>query len=187
MNIESLAGLVLIVGTIIVYVGFSIFPSRIYTATDLDLKVSLVDKYPGRWTLSQSMVILGSTVSVIGLALVTAWLRGINSAPLALVGLAAVTTGGVLWIWHLAMRIINPQRFARGESLFWPFLAYSILTPAGLVFYGIAFWLDEINTLLGVGLCVLGVIVLILEYILKDMPPFVHYAMTLAIGLVFFL
>lgn len=187
MDIESLAGLVLIVGTALVYVGFSIFPSRIYTATDLDLKISLVDKNPQRWTISQSMVILGSAISVVGLGLVTGWLQGRTGASLTLVGLVAFAVGGVLWIWHLVMRILHPRVFARGELLFWPFLTYSILTPVGLIAYGGAFWLSRINTMLGIGLIAGASIVLVLEYILKDMPPFVHYAMTLAIGLVLFL
>jgi len=104
MEIDGLAGIVLIVSTAIVYAGFSVFPSRIYTTTDIDPKVGLVDRYAERWTISQALVILGSTTSVIGLALVTSWLQGTAGATLA--------------------------------------------------------------------------------YILKDMPPFVHYAMTLAIGLV---
>jgi hypothetical protein len=187
MEMEVFAGLVLIIGTAIVYVGFSIFPSRIYTTTDTDLKVSLVDTYAGRWTISQMLVILGSTTSIIGLGLLTSWLQGRITAALALIGLIAVMVGGVVWTWHLIMRIVDPHRFARGELTFWPFLAYSVLTPVGLATYGIAFWVDGPNTILGIGLVAVALLVLGLEYILKDMPPFVHYAMTLSIGLVLFL
>ena len=187
MEIDGLAGIVLIVGTAIVYVGFSVFPSLIYTTTDIDLKVGLVDRYAERWTISQALVILGSTTSVIGLALVTSWLQGTAGATLALLGLFAVAIGGVLWDWHLVMRILIPQVFARGELLFWPFLIYSVLTPVGLAAYGIAFWLDGANAILGTGLLAGAVLVLGVEYVLKDMPPFVHYAMTLAVGLVLFI
>lgn len=187
MKMDSLAGLVLMVGTAFVYVGFSVFPSRIYTATDIDLRVRLIDMHSGRWAISQAFVILGSTASIMGLALVTSWLQGTAGATLALVGLIAVTIGGVLWDWHLVMRIRNAQGFARGELLFWPFLIYSILTPAGLAAYGVAFWVDAANPFFGAGLLAVALIVLGLEAILKDMPPFVHYAMTLAIGLVLFL
>lgn len=187
MEIDSLAGVVLIVGTAIVYAGFSVFPSGIYTATDINLKVRLVDRYTWRWTISQALVILGSTISVIGLALVASWLQGTAGATPALMGLIAVAIGGVLWDWHLVMRILTPQVFARGELLFWPFLIYSVLTPVGLAAYGIAFWIDGANTILGTGLLVSAVLVLGVEYVLKDMPPFVHYAMTLAIGLVLFM
>jgi hypothetical protein len=187
MDIESLAGLVLIVGTALVYVGFSIFPSRIYTATDIDLKVGLVDMYTARWNISQAMVILGSTTSVIGLSAVTGRLLGTAGASLALVGLAAVAIGGILWDWHLVMRILNPQGFAHGELLYWPFLIYSILTPIGLAAYGVAFWLGGTDLVLEASLLAGATIVLGLEYVPKDMPPFVHYAMTLIVGLVLFL
>ena len=187
MELKSLAGLVLIIGTAFVFVGFSTFPSRIYTAIDVDGKVRLVDRYSGRWKISQGLVILGSTTSVLGLALVAIWLHGTAGAVLAWAGLVAVTAGAVLWVWHLVVRILNPRGFARGELLFWPFLAYSVLTPAGLAAYGIAFWLNGANTGLGIGLLAGAAIVLGLEYVLRDMPPFVHYAMTFAIGLVLFL
>lgn len=80
MDLGSLAGLVLVAGTAIVYVGFFLFPSRICAAADVPLKVALMDTYPGRWAISQALVILSNTTSFIGLALVTGWLQGTAAA-----------------------------------------------------------------------------------------------------------
>lgn len=143
--------------------------------------------YPRRWAICQTLVLLGSTTSVAGLALVTALLQGTAGAVPAWVGLLAVVPGVAFWDWHLVTRIANPQGFARGELLSWPFFAYSVLILAGLAAYGIAFWLEGSTPALGISLFASAAILLGLLYVFKDMPPFVHYLMILGISLVLFI
>jgi len=183
MELSSLAGLALISGTIIVYVGFGSFPSRIYTESNVAVKEGLIESDPRRWRISQALVALGSMVSVAGLALVTVLMQGLAGAALAWVGLVAVIPGLLFWVWHLALRVVSPQDFARGELPRWHYYAYSVLTLAGLAAYGIAFWIEGSTPLFGIGLTFGAAVVLVLLYVFKGMPPFVYYALTLAIGL----
>ncbi len=184
METESVAGIILVGATAITYAGFGVFPSRIYVTSDADVRIKLVEQYPRRWTLSQTLVMAGGALSVVGLVLVARLFHEPGAILLAWVGAVCFAAGFLFWARHLAARISSPRRFARGELPRLPFQAYSVLTAIGLVAFGLAFWLEGFDQLLGLGLAAGGMIALVVFYIVKDMPPFVYYAMTLVVGLV---
>jgi hypothetical protein len=185
MNQETVAGIALVGGTALTYVGFSLFPTRIYTIRDTAARLELVQTYPRRWSASQIGVILGAVASAIGFLLLASLFRGTGGANLSLLGVAAFLLGHILWIWHLILRINDPPAFATARLPTWHFTLYALLTPLGLLICGVSFWLHgAYSSWLGIGLVVASLIYLGIMAIYRDIPPFLFYLLTLIVGLV---
>jgi hypothetical protein len=184
LNQETMTGIVLISGTVLTYLGFGIFPSRIYTVRDTAIRLELVQKYPRRWSISQIGVILGAIVSAIGFLMLAPLFKGTDAESLILIGVVAFLLGHILWIWHLILRISDPPAFATATLPAWQFTWYALLTPLGLLICGVSFWLHGANTWLGIGMVVASLAYLAVMAIFKDIPPFVYYLLTLIVGLV---
>ncbi|MFN2222282.1 MAG: hypothetical protein ACK2UH_07000, partial [Candidatus Promineifilaceae bacterium] len=184
MNQETVAGIALISGTALTYLGFGIFPSRIYTVRDIAIKLELVQTYPRRWSASQIGVILGAVASAIGFLLLAPLFQGTDGANLILFGVVAFLLGHILWIWHLILRIGDPPSFATAKLPSWHFTLYALLAPLGLLICGVSFWLLGAYNWLAIGLVVASLIYLAIMAIYRDIPPFLFYLLTLIIGMV---
>lgn len=184
MNQESVTGIVLISGTALTYLGFSIFPTRIYTVHDTAIRLELVQRYPRRWSASQVGVILGAIVSAIGFVMLAPLFKETDAASLILFGVVAFLLGHILWIWHLILRINDPAAFATATLPAWHFTWYALLTPLGLFICGVSFWLHGAYTWLGIGMVIASLAYLAIMAIYKDIPPFVYYLLTFIVGLV---
>jgi hypothetical protein len=183
MDILLITAILLILGTLLTAAGFGTFPAVIYTGSNVQEKLDLLAAQPRRWVLSQLLVILGGLVTVAGsvfLVLQFRESRGILPAGISAVGLIL---GHVLWIWIVGMRIAEPWRQAKDEFPGWLFKTFSILTLLGLAGFGIAFWLQGIYQVLGVGIFLAALLVLGLFLKFKGMPPIVYWTITLAMGL----
>jgi hypothetical protein len=183
MDTFPLSALLLILGPTLAAIGFGAFPTRIYTSRDVQEKTNLLAAMPLRWFLCQVFVILGGTTIVAGSIYLIQFFLGSPGAPLAWIAAACYLFGHVFWIWHLGWRAIQPQMFARNELPGWLFQAFSILILFALASLGIAFWLQGTYQVLGAGIFTGAIIVLIAYILMKDMPPFIYYTMTLIIGL----
>ncbi len=182
MDPARLPGILLILGTALTYLGFSSFPPRIYTLRVIQEKLDLLAARPGLWTASQILVILGALASIAGALSLPPVFNATPGALAATIAAGGYALGHVFWIWHLGMRISAPQKFARNELPGWLGIAYADLVLLALAAFGGAFWLERTNQLLGAGIFLGALLVLGLYLKIKDMPPFIYYAMTLAIG-----
>jgi hypothetical protein len=183
MDIIQITASLLILGTFLIYTGFGAFPPRIYTEKNTQEKLNLLAAQPRRWVLCQSLVILGGITNVVGAIFLLPLFREYGGALLVVIGVVVFLLGHVFWIWNLGLRTVHPEEFAKNELPGWLFRVYSILVLLGLASFGAAFWLQGIYQVLGAGLF-LGALMILGSFLkFKDMPPFVYYAMTLAIGL----
>jgi len=183
MENTQITALLLILGTALTATGFGIFPSQIYTEKSNQVKLSLLASKPQRWILSQLVVILGGITTVAGSIFLFLLFSERQSALLLGIGLVGFALGHVFWIWQLVLRIVQPKLFANDELPGWLFKSYSILTLLALAGFGVAFWLQEINQILGAVIFLGALLVLGLFLKFDNMPPIVYYAMTLIIGL----
>ena len=183
MENNQITSLLLILGTVLIYTGFGAFPPRIYTEKNVQEKLNMLAAQPRRWILSQSFVIMGGIATVAGSIVLPTLFRESLVALLAKIGVVGFVLGHVFWIWHVGLRTAQPQKFAMNELPGWLFKIYSIPTLSALAVFGVAFWLHGTHRVLGTGLFFGALLVLGLFLKFKDMPPFVYYAMTLAIGL----
>jgi hypothetical protein len=183
MDISQVAALLLILGTGLIYTGFGAFPPRIYTEKDIQQKLDLLASHPRRWILCQSLVISGGIASMAGAIMLIPLFGKSQGALLVGIGVIGFVFGHLFWIWHLALRTRYPQKFAKNELPGWLYYAYSIPLLLGLALIGAAFWLQGIHPVLGAGIFLGALLVLGVFLKIKDMPPFIYYALTLTIGL----
>jgi len=186
MDKTQIASFLLILGTILTYIGFGIFPARIYTSKNIRDRLDLLAAMPLRWVISQAIVILGAFVAVAGSIFLISYFSGSQRILFATIGAIGFVLGHIFWIWQLRLRIIQPPLFAKNELPGWLFTTFSVLALLGIANFGIAFWFQGIHQLLGACLFFAGIIVLVLFLKFNDMPPFIYYAMTMAIGLTLF-
>lgn len=178
-----ISAVLLILGTLLTYTGFGIFPWRIYTERDTEQRLNLLAEWPQRWKLAQSFVVLGAMTSMAGSVFLVPLFSGSPGFMLAAIAAAGFVVGHVFWIWQLGLRIAQPQKFGRGELPAFLFFTYAILTLLALACFGAAFWLQGTHQVLGIGVVVSALVVLGLFLKFKDMPPFIFYAISLTIGL----
>jgi hypothetical protein len=99
------------------------------------------------------------------------------------IGAVGFLIGHIFWIWIVGLRIVEPWRQAKNEFPDWLYKTFSILTLLGLAGFGVAFWLQGIHQVLGVGIFLGALLILGLFLKFKGMPPITYYMLTLAIGL----
>jgi hypothetical protein len=183
MDTIQVTALLLILGNILIVTGFGTFPALIYTGKDVQEKLDLLTALPRRWVFSQYLVILGGLILMAGsffLVLLFGESQGILPAGIGVVGFVL---GQVFWIWIVGLRIVEPWRQAKNEFPKWLYKSFSILTLLGLAGFGIAFWLQGSQRVLGAGIFFGALLLLGLYLKFKDMPPITYYALTLTIGL----
>ena len=184
IDMERVAGIVLLVGSVLFCVAAFSPISRVYAERDAEKRIEIIEAGPGQWTLSQLLFALGATIAVIGLSLAAYHLRSSSAALAAYVGVVLLIIGVVFWDWHLYVRIVDPEGFARGTILRWPFVVYSILTQFGLIAFGVAYLGGGYPRWLGWTTIAATGALFILLLIFKDMPPFVYYIITILAGVV---
>ena len=184
MNIIQITAFLLILGNVLLVTGFGAFPSLIYTGKNVQEKLDLLTAQPRRWVLSQLLVILGVLVLVAGSVFLVLLFRESQGILPAWIGAVGFVLGNVFWIWIVGLRIVEPRRQTKDEFPDWLYKTFSILTLLGLAGFGVAFWLQGIHRMLGVGIFLGALLILGLFLKLKGMPPITYYMLTLAIGLI---
>lgn len=183
MDNNQITTLLLIIGNMLIVTGFGAFPSRIYTGKNVQEKLDLLTAHPRRWVLSQWLLILGVLTLVAGTVFLSLLLRESQGILPALIGVIGFVFGQIFWIWIVGLRIVEPWRQAKDEFPDWLYKTFSILTLLGLASFGVAFWLQGMHRVLGVGIFLGALLILSLFLRLKGMPPIIYYVLTLAIGL----
>jgi hypothetical protein len=182
MDIIQITAFLLILGTVIMAIGFGTFPSIIYTGRDVQFKLDLLKAQPRRWVLSQLIVILGTLVSMAGsIFLILLFRESLGFIP-AVISAVGFNVGHALWAWIVGMRITEPPRQAQDDFPGWMFRTFSILTLLGLSGFGIAFWLQGIHLVLGIGIILGSLSILGLFLKFKGMPPIIYFTITLVMG-----
>jgi hypothetical protein len=179
----QITALLLVLGTMLIYTGFGVSPWGIYTEQNIQAKLKLLEAQPGRWFVGQAIVILGGIIAVTGFLYLIPIFRDSRGALLALMAGVGFVLGHIFWFWEVGLRAIRPQRFAKNELPGWWYRTYSIFVLLALAVLGAAFWVQGTHPVLGAGLFGGAGLILVLTIMDKGVPPFVYYAMTLAIGL----
>ncbi len=183
MNITQITASLVTLGNLLIIAGFGAFPSLIYTGKNIQEKLDLLTAQPRRWVLSQLLLILGVLTLVAGTVFLSLLFRESQGILPAGIGALGFVFGQIFWIWIVGLRIFEPWRQAKDEFPDWLYKSFSILTLLGLVGFGIAFWLQGIHRILGIGLSLGALLILGVFLKLKGMPPIIYYMLTLSIGL----
>jgi hypothetical protein len=187
LGFHRVAGVVLIVGSILFFLAaFSPISSRVFPEPDAAKRLQVIIEGRRAWTVAQTLFALGSIVAAIGIGLASYHFRSTPNSATAVLGSAAIVIGAGLWCWHVHLRTLDPQAFAEGSLPAWHFIAYTVLTQAGLAAFGV--YLLRTGLQSWVGWAVIGgsALFFVAYLVFKDMPPFVYYILTLLIGVMIY-
>lgn len=139
MEITRLAGIVIVFGFIIFWVGNLSSPPGVYQEPDTEKRLQSVEMYPLRWALSQGLGGVGIGVVVLGLFILSINLADeygpwLTYLPAALNILALTLTS--VWLYQY---ITDPVSIWENSGDFSLTLAASILMMVAGILYGILF------------------------------------------------
>jgi hypothetical protein len=179
-----MTGAVLIFGSILFLVAAFSPISRIFAEPDAHKKLEIILNEKSAWTFSQVFFALGALITAAGLGLTVYQLRATPDSAWAYSALAALVIGAVLWSWDVYLRAADPPAFVAGTLPAWPFITYTLLTQAGLAVVGIVLLRSALPVWVAWLLIGGSLLFFVLYLVLKDMPPFVYYILTLVAGIV---
>jgi hypothetical protein len=191
LDLEKTAGVLMIVGFVLVVIASLVGPSEVYTAPDNETRLEIIAHNEGRWMATNLVWAAASLVTAIGLILLTIGLRGSQSPWLLYAGAASFVVGAVAWAIFLYQRIGDPA----GNLYTTPpaplSLVFAWATIAGLALYGAAFLQGSYPNWLGYGLLVAmslltAGLVFFFDSFYASFPPQVLYLPTLVIGVIAF-
>src|SRR5215216_2446724 len=174
--------IVVIIGSVMFLTAAFMPISFVYGERDVQTQIARVQDSPLAWVISLSLFALGSML-VVGLAWLTLYLRSTSAAFATSLGLVMIAFGTLCWVVIVYKRATLPLQDVFGAPTFgWLFIAYTLLTQAALIAYGLAFLQAGYPRWLGLGAIIPAALLCVAYLIFKDMPPFVYYVITLVIG-----
>ena len=183
MGMQRIAGSVLIIGSILFFIAAFSPIAQVFSEPDAAKKLEIVMNGRMDWSVDQIFFALGALVTAVGLYLTVNQLRNIPGSGWAFLGVAAVGIGAILWSWDVYLRGIDPQAFVQGTLPAWPFIAYTVLTQAGLAAVGSGLIRSTLPHWIGWVLIGGSLLFFVVYLLFKDMPPFAYYVLTLPAGI----
>lgn len=166
---------------------------NVHATRSAEQRLAMLERHRGLWTLGQFLAAAGTAAAPMGFLRLAAQLRqstqtaGPASEPargenLAAAGAAALLAGSPLFVWDLAVRAADIEKFAYRRGAAWPFLAYAGLQTCGIGLLGVALQSSSLKgrTALGAAASAPLFAGILLRY--KDIPPFVFYLVETALG-----
>lgn len=181
MSTTQASGLLLVVGSLVFFVGAAIGVPGVFTQSDPDVRVRMLEARVRSWVAAQPLYGSGAMICAVGVAVLSVDSDRGTRAILALSS-ALLFIGSIAWAWSLLRRGKDIVAFARGMLPAWPFASYVLATIAGLAFLGIGLLLGDFPMWLG-WLVIAADAMFLGGYLrLGDIPPFVFYVLLLLVG-----
>ena len=179
---SSTAGVLMISGSVLFFVGAGVAVPRVFTEPDRDEKLRMLTERVWSWRLGQPLYALGALVAALGVGSLAVEDEATTHPSLGVSG-ALMVLGALAWTWSVYRRALSPREFALGQLPAWPFVAYVWLTLVGLLLLGLVIFWGYWPAWLG--WVVVGAdAVFVIGYLhYGDIPPFVFYARLLVVGL----
>ena len=186
MSEPKIAGLVLVAGSLFFIVAASLPPTAVFAESVPIKKLTIILNAQGTWAVMQFLFALGSLVAALGIGLVAYHFRNIQGSALAYLAFTAFVIGAALWSWHAYSRAADPNAFVEGTLPAWPFVVYTLLTLAGLLLFGLLLLRTGLPNWAGWVLIIGASLFFVLYLIFKDLPPGLHYLLTLFLGIMMY-
>jgi len=187
MDMQRLAGIVIIVGFITFWAGNLYSPPGVYQEIDTNVRLGIIEQHPVRWALSQGVGGVGIAAIAMGLLILSVSLRGEHSPWLTYLPAAMNILAVILIAVYLYRYITDPVSSWEGTQAN-PFLLSAVLLVMGAgLLYGFLFLQAGLPAWLGylsIGYTIIGGVALILF----NPPAFyvvvLYFFITLAAGIV---
>ena len=157
--------------------------SKVFTISDPEKRIEIIYNMHGMFNFSQVLFGLGSIVTVIGLGMLIRNFKGVQFYNLAYAALLIMFVGALLWSWHVTERMLDPEGWVYGRNTPYIYVIYNIFTMIGLILIGLFLLKTSVADWIGWMLTIGSALFLILLIILKDLPPFIYYVLTLTAAL----
>jgi hypothetical protein len=165
MDLTRVAGIVIIVGFIVFWLGNLYSPPGVYQETDTKVRLEIVDHYPARWAISQGAGWVGMGLLALGLLLLSLNLADEHGPWLTYIPAALNIIAMILVSVYLIGYISDPVAVWEGEGGMSLILTAAIMMMTAGILYGILFlqhglpgWLGYVT--IGFSIMALAAIVL---------------------------
>ena len=178
---STTAGMLMLAGAALFFVGAAIGVPRVFTEPDRDEKVRMLAEGVVWWRVSQPFYAVGALLAALGVGALAAEADGTSGTLLALSS-ALLVVGALAWSWSVYRRALRPREFALGELPGWPFSVYIWLTFAGLFLLGVGILSGDGPDWLGWAVVAADVLFVGGYVRYRDIPPFVLYLLLSVVG-----
>lgn len=185
-SLQKTTSVLLGLGSILFLIAAFLPYSRVFIEPDPDKKMTIITSMNRMWNVGHVFFSSGALLTVVALGILSYGFRNTKGVNWSYIGVALLFIGAVLWSWHVAERISNPEGFARGTNTPYLFVIYSVLTQIGLIFVGILLLNTFLANWVGWMFIIGGTLLFILMVIFRDMPPFAYYMITVITAVVLF-
>lgn len=169
----------MIAGSMVFLIGAAVGVPRVFMTPDPAERLRMLRERRTAWRLASPLYAVGPLVAAAGVGFLAS--RGALYAWAC----ATLVLGALSWAWVALVRAGRIREFAYGQLPGWPFVAYVLLTIAGLALLGVALLLDgEAPAWIG-WLTIAADTAFLLGFLrYRDIPPFVFYLLFIVIGVV---
>lgn len=189
MQLNEIAGILMIVGFVLVLIASFVGPNVVYTAPDSQTRLEIIAQNKGRWTATNVIWAVASLVTAAGFLFLSLALRENKNPWLLYAGAATVIIGMVAWAIYLYQRIGDPtgNLYTTPPATMSLVFAYAMIV--GLALYGVVFlqgsypnWLGY-TLLVSMGFLTAGLI-FFFDAVYASFPPQFFFLLTLVVGIV---
>jgi hypothetical protein len=182
MSAQRIAAVTIIAGSLVFLIGAAIGVPRVFTTTDPDARLRLLQNGITSWRLAQPLYGLGPLLVAAGAVILTVDAATRRTSVAFAVASLSLFVGVLAWGWSLYLRGTRVAEFAHGTLPSWPFTTYVLLTIFGLAAIGLGLLVAPHPPWLG-WLTIAASIAFLIAYLWwKDIPPFVFYVLTLVVA-----
>ena len=184
MSTSELAGLLLVLGSVVFSVGAGIGVPRVHTERDPQVRLRMLREGAVAWRVAQPFYLVGPLIVPVGLGVLATDVPSGAERTLVAASAALVLGGALAWAWVVYLRTVDVPAFALGTLPAWPFVTYVWSTIGGLVLLGGGLLSGDLPAWLGWLTSVGAVALLVLYLRTKDLPPFTFYVLFTVVGAV---
>jgi hypothetical protein len=176
---HRLAAVLTIVGSGVFLLGAAIGVPAVFMQRDPDARLRLLNDSLTSWRIAQPLYALGPLLVAAGIGVLA---TGTATHTTVTIASLALTAGALAWAWSVYQRAIRVTEFAHGTLPRWPFVAYILLTIAGLALLAAGLIANHTTPAIAWVTIAADLIFLVAYLRFSDLPPFVFYLLFLVVA-----
>jgi len=181
---EQLAGFVLIIGSIVFWLGAFTPVTRAFITEDPDERIRIISGREHFWIIAHLVFLIGAVMTTIGLGIFTFNVAEGLGQLLAVIGFVLAVAGTIVFTHIIfAFRLLMlAEEYVHTQAGAWTFPAYTLLWLGGVILCGITLLLSDYPIWSGLAIIALNSAILLGFLWKKDSGPPVYYVATLIMG-----
>jgi hypothetical protein len=184
MASETQAGAILVAGALLFLTGAALPTWRAFLEPDPGKRAAIIRDQRTYTILAHVLFSLGALLPPVAFVVLVAKLPLQTGRLLGFLGTGGLALGALAWLVIVYIRLATPpEEYVTTTAGAWTFPAYSILTLLGFGLGGAAMALSGFPLWLGIGSAALSLLILVVYFLRRDLPPALYYLVSLAMGI----